>query len=343
MQDGSFYQRHLDAVSRSFAFCIPQLAEPFRGRVALAYLLFRVLDTVEDAPFEDRERQQALFELFRRSVRDKQAAGQAAQLARALPKGLTPAEASLMQVADVLIGDGWELPEEPRTILFGALDRMAQGMAGYARRGATLRLIDLEDVCRYCCFVAGVVGEMLTRLWSLDGGAPPSLLSAYRFGLFLQKVNILKDQREDEALGRFLVPDREALLASLRGDARGALDYLISLPRAERGYRTFCAWSLMLGATSLSQLGAPAQSRRAETMALLGRTAEIVQDDAALARLFAELMPKLPDARPQPELRKPETTEWFVRALAAPLSAAELAALGVVGAVNRDSPALHTP
>ena len=73
---------------------------------------------------------------------------------------------------------------------------------------------------------------------------------AYHFGLFLQKVNILKDQQEDEAAGRFLVPDRRALLASLRDNARGALQYILALPRGERGYRIFCAWSLMIGAVT---------------------------------------------------------------------------------------------
>jgi phytoene/squalene synthetase len=330
MRPQEFYQAHLDAVSRSFALCIPQLEQPFRQRVALAYLLFRVLDTVEDAPFADRQEQQRLFEEFRTLLRERPTNGRAGQLAHAFPSGLTAAEAELLQVSDLLFADAWELPEEARGILLGALDRMAQGMAAYARRGQLLRLVDVEDVSRYCCFVAGVVGEMLTRLWALDGGKPPSMLAAYRFGLYLQKVNILKDQREDEAAGRFLVPDRGALLASLRDDARGALEYLTTLPRDARGYRTFCAWSLMLGATALSQLDAPAQSRRAETLSLLGRTAEIVDDDAALSRLFRELLPPLPESRPEPPARKPETTEWFVRALGAPLSPADLSALGAV-------------
>ncbi len=330
MQDASFYQRHLDAVSRSFALCIPQLEEPFRGQVALAYLLFRVLDTVEDAPFTDREEQQRLFEEFRRLLRERPASGRAAQLARAFPKGLTQAETALLEVCDLLFADAWELAEDARGVLLGALDRMAQGMAAYARRGPLLRLFDVEDVCRYCCFVAGVVGELLTRLWALGGAQPPSMLAAYRFGLYLQKVNILKDQHEDEAAGRFLVPDRTALLASLRADARGAIEYLTALPQKARGYRTFCAWSLMLGATSLAQQGAPAQSRRAETLDLLARTAGIVEDDAALSRLFRELLPPLPAARPERPARKPETTEWFVRTLDAPLSPAELSALGAV-------------
>jgi phytoene/squalene synthetase len=158
--------------------------------------------------------------------------------------------------------------------------------------------------------------------------APPMVL-AYHFGLFLQKVNILKDQPEDEAAGRFLVPDRRELLASLRHDAEGALGYLQALPRSERGYRTFCAWSLMMGATTLANLEQPRHSRRDETAQLLARTAAIAQDNAALGRQFAELMPELPDVSPGAPLPKPEPVEWFRDGLAAALSDAELRRLGI--------------
>jgi hypothetical protein len=205
-------------------------------------------------------------------------------------------------------------------------------MAAYARRPRPLRLMDLEDVSRYCCIVAGLVGEMLTRLWALGGGAPPRMLFAYRFGLFLQKVNILKDQAEDEAADRFLVPDRREILASLRADAAGALSYLTSLPRGERGYRIFCAWSLMLGASALTMMDGPRESHRAQSLGLLGRTAELAQDDEALRRLFAELLPRLPENRSRPPVSKPESPEWFVRTLQAPLREDDLVDLGTIHA-----------
>jgi phytoene/squalene synthetase len=208
---------------------------------------------------------------------------------------------------------------------------MANGMAAYSRRPLPLRLVDLEDVSRYCCFVAGVVGEMLTQLWACGGDdvAPPIPL-AYHFGLFLQKVNILKDQAEDEAAGRFLVPDRLGLLASLSGDASGALAYLQTLPpHRDRGYRTFCAWSLMLGAVTVDQLAQPKASRRAETAALLARTAEIVHDNAALALQFAELLPPLPARAHVAPLPKPESGTWFRDTLAARMTDADLRRLGI--------------
>jgi phytoene/squalene synthetase len=330
MRSPEFYQRHLDAVSRTFALCIPRLDPPFRERVALSYLLLRVLDTVEDAPFSDRLLQQRQFNSFRQFLQARPTRSQIDSFRAGFPAGLTEGETALLADADSFLEDAYDLPADAREVIFGAIGRMAQGMAAYARRPAPLRLLDVEDVCRYCCIVAGLVGELLTRLWALGGGAPPRILSAYRFGLFLQKVNILKDQPEDEAAGRFLVPNRRELMASLRADAQGALSYLTSLPRAERGYRTFCAWSLMLGADALAQLGGPRTSRRAQTMALLARTAEIAQDDEALRRQFAELLPELPEVRRKAPVGKPEATEWFVRMLDAPMSAAELVELGAV-------------
>jgi phytoene/squalene synthetase len=332
MRSPEFYQRHLDAVSRTFALCIPRLDPPFRERVALSYLLLRVLDTVEDAPFADRLLQQRLFNSFRQFLQAPPARAQVEAFRSGFPAGLSDGERALLSDTEAFLEDAWELPEAAREAVFSAIDRMALGMAAYARRPVPLRLLDIEDVCRYCCIVAGLVGELLTRLWAVGGGTPPRMLLAYHFGLFLQKVNILKDQAEDEVAGRFLVPDRRDLLASLRADSKGALSYLTSLPRGERGYRTFCAWSLMLGAAALGQLNGPRQSRRAETLALLSRTADIAQDDDALRRQFAELLPELPEVRRRTAVAKPEGSDWLVRMLDAPLRTEELIELGVLHA-----------
>ncbi len=326
----ALYQRLLDAVSRSFALCIPQLSPPFRDRVALAYLLLRVLDTVEDAPFEDRDLQQRQFVrlcgFLRRPPRHDEVDGFIA----GFPDQLTDHERLLLSHTATLIDDAHALDPEARLLIFGTVERMASGMAAYTRRADRLRLVDVEDVARYCCFVAGTVGEMLTELWALGRReAPPAPRLAYHFGLFLQKVNILKDQAEDEAVGRFFVPDRDQLLASLRGDARGALAYLQALPRDDLGYRTFCAWCLMMGAATIANLDGPKQSRRAATGELLARTAQIAGDNHALAAQFAELMPPLPLPAPNLRRAKPESFAWFCDALAAPLGADDLVALGI--------------
>jgi phytoene/squalene synthetase len=335
----AFYQQRLDAVSRSFALCIPQLEPPFRDHVALAYLLMRVTDTVEDAPFTDKLEQARQFERLRGFLRARPSSAEVDAFAAGFPGDLVAGERALLGDAFALFEDAHALPAPTRAPMFGAVDRMAAGMAAYALRSPALRLVDLEDVTRYCCFVAGLVGEMLGELWAAVRGqpAPPPAL-AYHFGVFLQKVNILKDQREDEAAGRFLVPDRRELLASLRVHAQGALRYLQALPRSERGYRIFCAWSMMMGAATIAHLdpvdpvdrtGEAGQSRRADTMQMLARTAEIVHDNDALGRQFAELMPRLPALAPRAPLIKPESVESFRDMLAAPLTDAELRGLGI--------------
>jgi len=73
----------------------------------------------------------------------------------------------------------------------------------------------------------------------------------------------------------------------------------------------------------------PRHSRRHETAQLLARTAAIAQDNAALARQFAELMPELPDLASRAPRTKPESVEWFRDGLAAALTDAELRRLGI--------------
>jgi phytoene/squalene synthetase len=329
MKTWSFYQHWLDRVSRSFALCIPALEPPFRDQVALAYLLFRVVDTIEDAPFTERATQHRQFDRMRSFLRKMPSPQQVDAFAAAFPANLTVAESALLGETHVLLAEAHAMPPPIRAAMFHAMDRMAIGMDAYAQRPVPLHLVDLEDVARYCCFVAGVVGEMLTQLWAIDRSAPPpSASSAYHFGLFLQKVNILKDQHEDEAVGRFFVPDRAELIASVHKDSLGALGYLQALPHGDR-YRIFCAWSLMLGAVTIAQLDEPKRSRRGEVAQLLAQISAIADDDAALAQQLTELMPPLPTIKARPSVTKPESFEWFRHALAAPLSEAELRELGI--------------
>jgi hypothetical protein len=154
----AFYQHRLDTVSRSFALCIPQLEPPFRDRVALSYLLMRVLDTVEDAPFTDRAAQARQFARLRGFLRTLPSPAEVATFIAGFPSELGDGERSLLEDTLSLLEDAHALPAPVRAAVFSAVDRMAVGMAGYARRASGLRLVDLEDVTRYCCFVAGVVG-----------------------------------------------------------------------------------------------------------------------------------------------------------------------------------------
>jgi len=299
MQKTEFYQNHLDGVSRSFAFCIARLQSPLRLWVSLSYLLCRTLDTVEDSPWTDPESKERSFRHFENFLHSLPTVEQVAEWEKSIPIDIKPAERKLLQ-------DFHELPERVKANLRRAVHNMSQGMAHFSAHSTkgNLRLKDLKEVNQYCFFVAGLVGELLTDLVSAH---LPHLkwpediyLRAHHFGLFLQKINLLKDQGEDEKVGRYLVPDRQELLASLKKNASGAVDYILSLPVHQKDYRLFCAWSLFLGLSSLPWIqktwmsGILNKIPRLLTEQLFTRVESIIDDNHALLAFFKENLLSVP-------------------------------------------------
>jgi farnesyl-diphosphate farnesyltransferase len=91
---------------------------------------------------------------------------------------------------------------------------METGMADFAHRAALssepLALDSIEEYDLYCHYVAGLVGEGLSRLFSVTGKESPSLAHQLELsnslGTFLQKTNIIRDFREDAEDRRFFWP-----------------------------------------------------------------------------------------------------------------------------------------
>jgi len=315
--------RILPQVSRSFAVVIRWLPKGLDDAVMVSYLLCRIADTLEDSVRDVAEKRRQLAR-FGDSLDEG---------SPEIPLDAFPATyLGLMTNTDAVLASYRALPASARTIIRARVQEMCGGMSKWCDK----EIVTVQDQNEYCYYVAGLVGLMLTDLFHAYGHVSDRDKAqltplAVDFGLALQKVNILKDQSEDEASGRFLVPDRHELLASLRRDGEGALAYLQALPSEERGYRIFCAWSLMMGAVTISLLDHVhvKQSRRDDTAQLLARTAAIAEDNAALGALFAELMPRLPEHVPGAPLAKPESVETFRAMLAAPLTDAELRRLGI--------------
>ena len=302
-----FYQGHLDKVSRSFAFCIPRLESPLREQVALGYLVCRILDTVEDASWSDFAKQREAFESFDRFISEPARADEIGEWAKGFPQDIPDSEKSLLADSALIFADFHAQPKAAREAMLGPVLSMSAGMRHYMGRKhqvGALKLKTVADVNRYCFFVAGVVGEMLTRLLQAQAEKakialhPPSWREAYDFGLFLQKVNLLKDQLGDEALGRFLVPSRERVRESLLDNANGAFRYLLAIPRQLPGFRLFCAWSLFLGLASLPFIerayleAANIKIPRDETAFLLASIEKVISDDSALEELFTAFKPE---------------------------------------------------
>jgi farnesyl-diphosphate farnesyltransferase len=92
--------------------------------------------------------------------------------------------------------------------------KMETGMADFAHRAATSAttpyLTSIEEYDLYCHYVAGLVGEGLSRLFSATKKERPwiadQLVLSNSMGLLLQKTNILRDFREDCDERRYFWP-----------------------------------------------------------------------------------------------------------------------------------------
>jgi phytoene/squalene synthetase len=294
-----FHAPHLERVSRSFAFGISRLEPELRANVGLGYLVCRILDTVEDAQWVSGEEQRRTFTEFEKFVTQTATdRGAIEAWAARFPTTIADGERLLLNDAPEIFREFAALDEKTREAMLPPVLSMSRGMIHFterARRTGALRLKDLADVNTYCFFVAGVVGELLTGLID-DEKRPIGLDLAIRFGLFLQKINVLKDQWTDESEGRFLVPDRPRVLESLARDADGAFRYLQAIPLARKDYRLFCAWALYLGLATIPLLreanGETVKLGRVQALALGAKIELAIDDNARLRALFEELAPR---------------------------------------------------
>jgi len=90
-----------------------------------------------------------------------------------------------------------------RDIIKDVTDKMGNGMAEYVNNAEfnEVGVEKVDDYDLYCHYVAGLVGEGLTRLFVESGYGNPALLEKPHLhesmGLFLQKTNIIRDIKED--------------------------------------------------------------------------------------------------------------------------------------------------
>lgn len=106
---------------------------------------------------------------------------------------------------------------------------METGMADFAHKAATtgeVYLEKIEDWDLYCHYVAGLVGEGLSRLLAASGKERPWLADQLELsnsmGLFLQKTNIIRDYREDMETRRYFWPKEIWSREAYRVDGRPA-------------------------------------------------------------------------------------------------------------------------
>ncbi|CAL1714550.1 unnamed protein product [Somion occarium] len=208
----------LDKTSRSFAAVIKQLEDDL-ARVCLYYLVLRGLDTIEDDMTLPDERKQKVLRSFHELT-----------LTRGwsfAENGPEEADRQLLVEYDKVVDELLLLPPKYLAVIVEITKKMEVGMADYAHKAATtgsVYLEKIEDWDLYCHYVAGLVGEGISGLFSASGKEAPfigeQLELSNSMGLFLQKTNIIRDYREDVEEHRYFWP-REIWGAERFGKACG--------------------------------------------------------------------------------------------------------------------------
>jgi farnesyl-diphosphate farnesyltransferase len=254
--------------------------------VGAAYLLFRVADTLEDATLWDRDRRAAALSSFAAWIdgaeREPRFQTLVRERAPVTDEGCLELCARADDVLEAVSAMAPGIADAIRT----NVRRTALGMREFVERQDSrggLSLRDADDLGRYCYAVAGIVGEMLTDLFTLsDEGAARVkdrlAADAAVFGEALQLVNILKDAPADAAEGRVYLPaqvPRADVVGRARDDLRRAGNYLRALEegRAAPGIIAFCTLPARLAEATLDRLdeGAPKLSRQ-EVMQIYAST-----------------------------------------------------------------------
>lgn len=163
--------------------------------ICLFYLVLRGLDTIEDDMTIDIAEKEPLLRQFHENMEkdgwtfDK--------------NGPNEKDRELLVHFDDIIVELKNTKKEYYEIIKDITIKMGNGMADYALNAEmnTNGVNTIEEYELYCHYVAGLVGEGLTRLFVESNLANPQLLVRMdlteSMGQFLQKTNIIRDVHED--------------------------------------------------------------------------------------------------------------------------------------------------
>lgn len=328
----AFCWQSLVEVSRTFSKPIEMLRPNLRAAVTCGYLICRIADTIEDDEALGNAARDRLFDALLEVLEDNAAPDEFIRLAAELSG--RACELRLARNIDQVMRVFRALAPLHQKVCVTWAAEMIRGMSLFARREAdadgVVLLRTLRDLERYCYFVAGTVGQMLTGLFLAE---MPTISEervrrmrarAESFGLGLQLVNILKDQTEDLGRGVCFMPQtlwdtqkmkpRQMLDPAMRSRAHravepiferahqylhDALDFTLAIPPEEVEIRLFCILPLWMAARTLRHARgndamfieeAPVKISRAEVGELIGLAVQHAGDDAALRTQFFHLI-----------------------------------------------------
>lgn len=275
----------LEGVSRTFALTIPQLPEALFPAVANAYLLCRIVDTIEDEVSLSADQKRHFCLSFIDVVKTGQQSNEFARaLAPLLSAQTLAAEHTLVKMIPRVIAITHNLATVQQTALADCVEIMANGMPIFQAQDLRGGLATLGDMDKYCYYVAGCVGEMLAKLFchyslAINTHREQLLKLSVSFGQGLQMTNILKDIWDDAERGVCWLPQDIfsetgfdlKTLTPMTDDARfrhglshvisvaqqhlqDAMTYTLLLPSHETGLRKFCLWAIGMAVLTLKKI-----------------------------------------------------------------------------------------
>ncbi|MBA2291334.1 MAG: squalene/phytoene synthase family protein [Gemmatimonadales bacterium] len=303
------------------------LPAPLSRAVAIAYLVCRVADTIEDDSALPIPRRRELLATWRTAVQTGEPS--------ALPVdgiGHTADEHALMRIADSVHRELHRLGAADVHAIARYAVEMIDGMSVSLapRPDSTTPLFATQaELEQYCYYVAGTVGLMLTDLYQNHAhgvrGARLAIMHrhAVNFGVGLQLTNVIRDVGNDLAEGRvyfpashwaaagitpleFLAPGHTAeswqvvqpLIELAERMLRDALAYSLAVPRRAFRIRLFCVVQLLFALRTLALVRRNAaqgvasttvKMPRREVYLLLGTAALLLPSSTAIAAVAGRL------------------------------------------------------
>mgnify|MGYP006293482593 CR=1 FL=1 len=271
----------LSEVSRSFALTIPMLDDEIKDEVLLSYLQDRILDNFED------EIQPANLELQRDMMDRVSRVFSPEDYDRSHDFKLIKKNSELIKKdslrrltknIDLIYQSYKEFDSEVQKISHKWLEEMNQGMQKYLEK----EVESFKELDEYCYYVAGTVGGFLTETiiykFEIEGINREVLLNNFNeAGLFLQKVNLIRDIKDDlESRNKNFWPLKDlgiseaelsnpenkeralSALSEMLDDLGSHVDalkkYYLALPDQLKGYKKFFAVNNALGLATIDKL-----------------------------------------------------------------------------------------
>lgn len=211
----------LKSVSRSFALTIPMIEPSIRTPILMGYLEARVLDSFEDEhqnniSKSERSRNLDLVFSVLKAPDYNQAEIKVKKITEIAPDYISnPHYLDLVQNFDRIIKIHRKLKLAERKILINWFSKTVMGMKKFLGK----KIANFKELDEYCYYVGGTIGGFLTDLLikntrKITDKQIKTLKSFYAdFGIFLQKVNIIRDFREDILKNKRIFWPQQAFLS----------------------------------------------------------------------------------------------------------------------------------